>query len=221
MRKQQDWDILLQIEPAFQELEENILSGAIQDYREIPPQSFSWHARDLIPEERLFTLLLPFLRQQVSRAKLAMGGLYAESPAKIQPEDFQSREGWFKVPVSVKDDQPEFGIRGFRQSVRDNPSLLRTAYPATACVSLGSGGSLGKYTPTYMTTLDRQREVQAWRRGHDYHGLVEGDIALYAYNTTHKGGQWMQESLWSHQCQCLPAEARRRPGGGPGEHPQL
>jgi hypothetical protein len=38
----------------------------------------------------------------------------------------------------------------------------------------------------------------AWRRGHDYHGLQAGDTALYTYNTTHKGGQWMQESLLAH-----------------------
>jgi phenylacetate-coenzyme A ligase PaaK-like adenylate-forming protein len=80
-------------------------------------------------------------------------------------------------------------------------------------MAFGSGGSLGSYTPTFVTQDDRAREIHAWRRGHDYHGLVPGDTALYTYNTTHKGGQWMQESLLAHGVEvCLrrPEEDPRR-----------
>jgi phenylacetate-coenzyme A ligase PaaK-like adenylate-forming protein len=78
-------------------------------------------------------------------------------------------------------------------------------------MAFSSGGSLGQATPTFLTLTDRQREIQAWRRGHAYHGLIPGDSVLYTYNTTHKGGQWMQESLWTHGINVY----LRRPEEGP------
>jgi hypothetical protein len=72
---------------------------------------------------------------------------------------------------------------------------------------------MGTHTPTFVTQSDRAREIHGWQRGHNYHGLIPGDTALYTYNTTHKGGQWMQESLWAHGVNVL----LRRPEEGPLE----
>ena len=212
MRKPDSWPELLQIEPAFLVLEQKILAGAIRDYRQIDPQAFAWHGWDLIPEARLFSMLLPFLRQQVRRARVAMPGLYAGQLAGIEPLSIQSQADWQRLPLLVKDDDPEHNLRGFRQAAGQNPLILRPQdTQGLGAVAFGSGGSQGSHTPTFVTQADRQREIQAWRRGHDYHGLCPGDTALYIYNTTHKGGQWMQESLWAHGVNvCL-----RRPDESP------
>lgn len=211
MRKPQDWSAILQLEPSFRVLQEQILGGKCFDYRQIQPEVFAWHAWDLTPQDQVFTMILPFLRQQLARAQQAMPDIYSASLAKLDANAICSKEDWYRVPLLMKDDDPEHGIRGFRKAVNDQPGLLKPQDVQAAAAVFGSGGSLGKYTPTYVTLEDRQREIQGWRRGHDYHGLVPGDIALYTYNTTHKGGQWMQESLWTHGVNVL----LRRPEEGP------
>ena len=211
MRKAEDWAKLLQIEPDFVTLEQQILAGGVQDYRQIPAEAFSWHAWDLIPEARLFPLLLPFLRQQLGRARSAMPALYGGSLAGVEPSLIRSKEGWQRVPLLVKDDDAAHSLRGFREVAARDPLVMRPEDAGSAAAAFGSGGSLGAHTPTFVTLADRARECQAWRRGHDYHGLAVGDRALYTYNTTHKGGQWMQESLWAHGVEV----ALRRPEEGP------
>jgi phenylacetate-coenzyme A ligase PaaK-like adenylate-forming protein len=95
-----------------------------------------------------------------------------------------------------------------------DPLILRPSDSAAqSAVAFSSGGSLGHASPTFLTLADRQREIQAWRRGHAYHGLIPGDSVLYTYNTSHKGGQWMQESLWIHGANVY----LRRPEEGPLE----
>jgi phenylacetate-coenzyme A ligase PaaK-like adenylate-forming protein len=89
--------------------------------------------------------------------------------------------------------------------------MMKPADARLPLLAFGSGGSLGSATPTFVSLDDREREVQAWRRGHAYHGLLPGDIALYTYNTAHKGGQWMQESLARHGLDVH----LRRPEDGP------
>jgi hypothetical protein len=102
--------------------------------------------------------------------------------------------------------------RGFRPIAAQDPFALKPQDPvASASAVFGSGGSQGRQTPTFVTLADRAREVQAWRRSLDYHGLGPGDTVLYTYNTTHKGGQWMQESLWEHGINVI----LRRPEEGP------
>lgn len=198
MRKPQDWYGLLNIEPAFLALEKQTREGSFFDYRQLSPESFAWHAWDLISEERLFEVMLPCLRQQLQRACEAMPALYASSLREINPGMIRCREDWWRVPILVKDDEPASGLRGFREIANTQPHAMRPADMPAASVPFGSGGSQGRTTPTYVSALDRAREIQGWRRGHDYHGLMPGDTALYTYNTTHKGGQWMQESLWTH-----------------------
>lgn len=127
-----------------------------------------------------------------------MAEIYGGWPAMVSPDLIHTREDWQRLPLLVKDDDPDLGLRGFRGGVSQNPYLLRPRDRDGAAAAFGSGGSLGAATPTFVTLQDRSREIQAWRRGHDYHGLAAGDIALYTYNTTHKGGQWMQESLLAH-----------------------
>jgi phenylacetate-CoA ligase len=198
MRDPSTWKSLLEIEPAFEALEADVLAGRVTGYAQIPPELFACHAWDLIPTARLFPLLQPFLRQTIQRAKVAMPEVYGERLAHIEPESICSPEDWFQVPILVKDDDEEAGLRGFRRFANAQPEVLRpTDFPG-APAAFGSGGSQGRYTPTYVSLADRAREIQGWRRGHDYHGLIPGDRALYTYNTTHKGGQWMQESLWQH-----------------------
>lgn len=198
MRELSSWKKLLQTEPDFLELEQAILEGVVRDYRQIPAGSFALHAWDLIPEARLFELLLPFLRQQVQRARLCMPEIYDQRLHDIDPEAITTPEDWTRVPLLVKDDDPQHNLRGFRQVAIQNPRVMRPNDRQAAMMSFGSGGTSGLHTPTFVTLQDREREIQGWRRGHDYHGLVPGDRALYTYNTTHKGGQWMQESLWAH-----------------------
>jgi phenylacetate-CoA ligase len=198
MRDAASWEQLLHIEPAFQTLENQVRTGVIHDYRQVQPEAFAWHAWDQISDERLFALILPFLREQVVRAVQSMPALYAPHLDGLDPNAIRSRQDWQRLPILVKDDDPQLGLRGFRQAAQRDPFILRPRDLNTAAVAFGSGGSQGRYTPTFVTMNDRQREIQAWRRGHDYHGLTAGDSALYTYNPAHKGGQWMQESLWAH-----------------------
>ena len=214
MRTLANWPELLHIEKAFLLLENKILDGVIQDYRQIHPEAFAWHGWDLIPQARLFSMILPFLRQQVQRASLAMPGLYADRLERIHAESLHSPEDWHRLPLLVKDDEPSRGLYGFRQMANLNPLILRPSdSTAHSTVAFSSGGSLGNASPTFMTLADRQREIHAWQRGHAYHGLIPGDSVLYTYNTSHKGGQWMQESLWTHGANVY----LRRPEEGPLE----
>jgi phenylacetate-CoA ligase len=198
MIKPGDWSHNLRLERAFLALEERVRSGAIHDYRQVHPEAFAWHGWDLVPEERLFDLVLPFLRGQLARAVSSMPGIYASHKAAFNPADIRSLQDWHSLPVLMKDDDPQTGERGFREAANADPQIMKPLDAPGPLVVFGSGGSQGRYTPTYVTAADRQREVQAWRRGHAYHGLLPGDTALYTYNTTHKGGQWMQESLLLH-----------------------
>jgi phenylacetate-CoA ligase len=211
MRDRTSWRELLRIEPEFISLEEKILAGEISDYRQIPTRAFAWHAWDMISEERFFKITLSFLRLQLARAKAAMPEIYASNLKDIDPAEIRSMQDWWAVPILLKDDDPEVGLRGFRPLVAQNPRILKPTDLALPMAIFGSGGSFGKFTPTYVSFDDRAREIHGWRRGHDYHGLFPGDTALYTYNTTHKGGQWMQESLWEHGVNVLP----RRPEEGP------
>ena len=198
MRTPSEWEDLLHIEPGFLDLERRIRTGEIADYAQIPPSSFSWHAWDLIPPERLFDLILPFLRSQLARACRSLPEIYASTFAGSNPVALHNQADWQRVPILVKDDLPAHGLRGFRSAVMRDPFVLRPNDLRTSTATFGSGGSFGPHTPTFVTLADRNREISAWRRGHDLHGLTPGDRALYTYNTTHKGGQWMQESLWAH-----------------------
>lgn len=198
MRRPEIWEEILHIEPAFLALENEVARGAITDYRQIPPEAFAWHAWDLIGAARFFQIVLPFLRQQLARARQAMSAIYAERLGGLDPLAIHAPEDWQRVPILVKDDDPENELQGFRLAANRDPLVLRPDDRGGAMATFGSGGSLGMHTPTFITLADRARETQAWRRGHTYHGLVNGDRALYTYNTTHKGGQWMQESLWEH-----------------------
>jgi phenylacetate-CoA ligase len=211
MRSAEHWAELTRIEPAFLVLERKIQEGSIQDYRQIGTEAFAWHGWDQLPFERLFPLLLPFLRQQLGRARRAMPGLYGTRLAGIDPEAIQTPADWQLIPLLVKDDLPEHGLRGFRTAANQDPFILRPSDLRASAIAFGSGGSSGRHTPTFVTLNDRQREIQAWRRGHSYHGLVQGDSVLYSYNTTHKGGQWMQESLLAHGIHVY----LRRPEEGP------
>lgn len=197
MRSASEWQDLLKIEPQFLELEAAVLQGDILDYRAIPAEAFAWHAWDLMPKERLFTLAWPFIVQQVARAAAHMPQIYG---THLKP--FAGRtlnpDTWYSIPPLFKDPHPASGQRGFRETASRDPGVLLPAGSASGQAAFVSGGSLGRATPTYLSLADRQREIQAWRRGHDYHGLQPGDTALYTYNTTHKGGQWMQESLLAH-----------------------
>lgn len=198
MRAPDSWSDLTRIEPSYYGLEKQVLEGDIGDFRQLSPEIFAWHAWDLLPQERLFQFVLPFLKQQLERAHQEMPEIYA---AQLQAGSFlqmDSLEDWYSFPVFVKDDNPQMGLIGFRQQATKNPLSLRPQNMIGAGIAFGSGGSRGPATPTFLTLADRDREIQAWRRGHAYHGLVSGDIALYTYNTTHKGGQWMQESLLRH-----------------------
>lgn len=198
MRQPEDWQQVLAVEPAFSELADAILQGRLVDYASLPPECFSWHAWDQLPQARLFPLILPFLRQQVGRASRAMPEIYAGSLQDFANAALQSYEDWLSIPLLVKDDLPEYTLHGFRSAASNAPSLLKPRDCPAGSMAFGSGGSAGSATPTYVTLADREREIQGWRRAHNYHGLTSGDTALYTYNTTHKGGQWMQESLLRH-----------------------
>lgn len=198
MRKPESWNEVLRIERAFLALEDRIRTGAILDYRQIHPEAFAWHGWDLLSEERLFAMILPFLRSQVARASQSMPGIYAHRLGDLALGEIENLQNWHRVPVLFKDDDPQSGTPGFREEASANPTILKPDDVTVPLIVFGSGGSQGRYTPTYFSTPDRLREIHAWRRGHAYHGLVPGDTALYTYNTTHKGGQWMQESLLLH-----------------------
>ncbi len=203
MLKPKAWSDLLHLEPDFLELEEQARAGALISYRQLPPEVFACHAWDLIPEQRLFDLILPFLRQQVARAQTGMPAIYAQRLKEIHAGEIRSLEDWRRVPLLLKDDDPDHGLPGFRLEANRDPRVMRPldlgeGNDRPALVAFGSGGSLGVHTPTFVSLQDRAREIQGWRRGHAYHGLAAGDRVLYTYNPTHKGGQWMQESLWAH-----------------------
>jgi hypothetical protein len=79
MWKTESWKELLIIENPFLNMERNISGGLITSYQQIPPDAFSWHGRVLIPEERLFSMVLPFLSEQLYRAKSAIPAIYSSS----------------------------------------------------------------------------------------------------------------------------------------------
>lgn len=195
MRTASDWHELLQIEPQFLALEKQIARREITDYRQIPTGAFALHGWDLLSEERQFAMTLPFLRQQVARAKASMRDIYGASLAAIDPAALIDEDAWHRVPVLMKDDAPEFGIKGFRQVANDRPTVMKPTDLKHSSIPFGSGGSMGKYTSTFVTLLDREREIHGFGRSMKYFGVTQGDAALYTYNTTHKGGQWIQESL--------------------------
>lgn len=211
MRKINEWGEILQAEDKFLQLEADINSGKITDYMQINPEAFSWHGWDMISSERLFKMTLPFLKQQIKRAQNEMPDLYAHDLSKVSADEINSIEDWYRVPVLIKDDSPEYNLKGFRKLVNEQPHHMRPSSLTKSWIPFGSGGSMGKYTPTFVSMDDREREIQGWMRGHNYHGLTPEDIVLYNYNTTHKGGQWMQESLIRHGCNIL----LRRPEEGP------
>jgi phenylacetate-CoA ligase len=213
MRSAADWDKLLQVERLFLALEDKIQQGGINRYQQIHPEAFAWHGWDLISQERLFAMILPFLRQQVSRARQYMPELYGNPLAKVDPAALCTLADWQEIPVLMKDSDPRQPGSGFRTAASANPCILKPGDMGPAAMAFGSGGSLGRATPTFVSAADRAREAHAWRRGHAYHGLTQGDTVLYTYNTTHKGGQWMQESLILHGVDTL----LRRPEEGPEE----
>lgn len=197
MRTANAWQDLLQLEPEFLELEKAVREGALADYRAIPPEAFAWHAWDLLPQERLFALIWPFILQQLERASRCMPRIYGVQLGEVAPQALRPQD-WHSLPLLFKDDHAPSGSPGFRAAAAADPRALLPADAVQGQAAFVSGGSLGRATPTFVSLADRQREVSAWRRGHDYHGLQAGDTALYTYNTTHKGGQWMQESLLAH-----------------------
>lgn len=187
--------LCMKVESEFIALEGAILAGEIDDYRQIDPAAFSWRGWDHISEERVFAMTLPFLRQQMRRGKSAMPGIYGDHYQRIEPDAIRSREDWHAVPVLMKDDDEETGARGFRKVANARPAVMKPLDASSATVPFGSGGSMGKYTPTFISLEDRAREIQGFSRPFRYWGMCRGDKALYTYNTTHKGGQWIQEVL--------------------------
>ncbi len=169
------------------------------------------HGWDNVDQDRLFTMILPFLKEQLGRCKSEMPGMYAETLADIHPHSIRTQEDWYRVPLCVKDTNKENGLRGFRETVNANPRLLKPNDINSPVVTFGSGGTLGKYTPTFITVHDREREVEAFGRSIKYHGIAAGDTAISTYNLTHKGGQWIQESLVALGVNVL----LRRPEEGP------
>src|SRR5512139_3706496 len=99
MRTLANWSDLLHIERAFLVLEKKILDGIIQDYRQIHPEAFTWHGWDQISQSRLFSMILPFLRQQVRRACREMPGLYAGRLEGNHAESLRSPEDWQRIPL--------------------------------------------------------------------------------------------------------------------------
>jgi phenylacetate-CoA ligase len=198
MRKAEQWKNLLKVESAFLTLEDKIRAGVLAQYQQIHPEAFAWHGWDLISEERLFQMMVPFLRQQIRRARRTMPGIYGHRLDDIDPDEICTMEDWQRLPVLMKDADPEQGGSGFREAAMADPRLMKPTDLQVPVMTFLSGGTSGKASPTFVTSTDRAREIQAWRRGHAYHGLMPGDTALYTYNTTHKGGQWMQESLLLH-----------------------
>lgn len=184
-----NWNTLLKIK-------HNFLETPPEDYRTLPPQIFSHHNWDLQPEADWFPKIFPLLRNQAARAARVMPQIYPHLRG-LNTNDLRTRADWNSIPPLVKDDLPEYGLKGFRATVNENPLRMRPDDCPAATMAFGSGGSMGLATPTFVTLADRAREIYGWQRGHTYHGLTAGDTVLYTYNTTHKGGQWMQESLWT------------------------
>ncbi len=211
MRSPDAWQDLTRIESEFFDLEKQVQTGKIADFRQLPPEAFAWHAWDLLPQERVFRFALPFLNQQLARARQTMPEIYASSPRAGTSQPLTTLGDWYSLPILVKDDDPEAGLVGFRGHAGRNPLSLRPTDMSGAGIVFGSGGSLGRATPTFLSLEDREREIQAWQRGHAYHGLLAGDVALYTYNTTHKGGQWMQESLLRHGVHTLLRRQEQTP----------
>lgn len=126
-----------------------------------------------------------------------MPEIYGTNFKHINPNHVRGKDDWYRVPVLMKDDDAEYGIKGFRKAANDKPTVMKPKDIDRATVPFGSGGSMGKYTPTVITLDDRRREIGAFGRSLRYWGLGQGDAGLYTYNTTHKGGQWIQEALLS------------------------
>ena len=99
MRQPDDWRQILAIEPAFAELEEAVQQGRLADYALLPPACFSWHAWEQLPHERLFPLILPFLRQQVERASRAMPEIYASKLQDFSSGALRTYQDWLSVPL--------------------------------------------------------------------------------------------------------------------------
>ncbi len=72
MKTAASWDEILKIENDFLSIEAQISDHIITDYRQIPPSAFAFHGWDMIPSERLFKIILPFLNQTLHRAQHEM-----------------------------------------------------------------------------------------------------------------------------------------------------
>jgi phenylacetate-CoA ligase len=195
MRTQARWGEVLHAEPEFLDLEKQILSGAIKSYRDIPAHAFSMQGWEMIESERILKMAFPFLREQVARARETMPAIYGENLRSVDLSSLKSMDDWYKVPLLRKDDDPESTQRGFRGEVNKDPLVMKPKDLRAPVLPFGSGGTQGKWTPTFLTLDDRARESHGLRRMLRLWGFDVGDTVLSTYNPTHKAAQYFQEAL--------------------------
>lgn len=185
----------LKIDESFKEFLENFRADKFKSPLDVPPAIWGSHAWELIDKKTTEEILLLFIKYQIDRAKNTMPEIYkkAYTERDISAKSIESIEDFWHVPGLVKDSNVS-GV-GIREKVRVNPRVMLPDDVKTGVCVYKSGGTKGVPTPTFITSLDREIESNAFKRGCEYEGMKAGDVSLSTYNPTHKGGEEIKEML--------------------------
>ncbi|MBI4053429.1 MAG: hypothetical protein HY394_05335 [Candidatus Diapherotrites archaeon] len=192
---------LLTIEEEFKTFIENCNSGEYKNILDVPPHIWGLHGWEQTPKKKIEEILLPFINQNIERAKKFMP-IYKNAYAGTNPKKIETIEDFWQIPALIKD-SGNYGI-GFREKVRKNPYVMLPTDIKEPTYVFRSGGTKGVATPTMVTKFDIEVESHGFARGYRYEGMKPGDIAMSTYNPTHKGGECIKESFIKNGMTYIP-----------------
>jgi len=183
------------IDEDFKVFLEDFSAGKYSSPLQIPHPIWGSPAWDMLDKRQINEIFLPLLRFQIDRARKMMPFIYGSAYEKkgISELKLNSIEDFWNVPMLVKDSST-LNV-GFRQKIKDDPYVLLPNDVDGSVFVYKSGGTKGMATPTFITMADREIETHSLKKCFEYMGIKKSDVSLSTYNPTHKGGQWIQESL--------------------------
>ncbi len=151
---------------------------------------------DFMEPEKRDLVLSKILIEVIKRAKKE--SLYKKAYEKINMKELEKEKSateiLLQLPVLFKDNT-SFGAKGFRETIKTNPYILKHGDKFIATEIFKSGGTKGIPTPTFITKRDLEIESKALGfRCFVPGGFKEKDILFTTYNPSHKGGREIQEA---------------------------